>query len=288
MKLIKRFGLVTKYRFFLFSVNSPFRFRVFLQKGSVMMKKITLLIVYSCLSFLLVSCSNKKGVGEEEIIVKREVSSKIDMDLVSKLVGNWKGDSDASYPAYGKRTIIEKNGYIFYDNQKLQITDAEKDIIYTQTPEEKPFFYDFRLTGNKLDVLPSYPVPEGMTGGDLMPSQYVKDNGTEIDSSELFGEWQSVDELEVYNISIKQISDGVISYTDNLENKDSQVLIVQKNLEGSISNLTEDERAIYYFQMLENDMIEAFSQVNENYYANRGEDIPVGTSKPIKYKKIME
>lgn len=97
-----------------------------------------------------------------------------------------------------------------------------------------------------------------------------------------------MDELEVYNISIKQISDGVISYTDNLENKDSQVLIVQKNLEGSISTLTEDERAIYYFQMLENDMIEAFSQVNENYYANRGEDIPVGTSKPIKYKKIME
>ena len=252
------------------------------------MKKITLLIVYSCLSFLLVSCSNKKVLEEEEIIGKREVSSKIDMDLVSKLVGNWKGDTHASYPAYGKRTIIGRDRYIFFDNQKLQITNTENNLIYTQTSEEKPFYYDFRLTGNKLEVLPSYPVPEGMKGGDLMPSQYIKDDETEIDSLELFGEWQSVDQLEAYYISIKQVSAGVISYADNLENKDSQILIVQKNLKGTISTLTEDERANYYFQMFENNMIEVYGQVNENYYINRGEDIPVGTPKPIKYKKIIE
>jgi hypothetical protein len=112
------------------------------------MKRIVLLIVCSCLSFLLISCSNKKGLEEEEIIGIREVSSKIDMDLVSKLVGNWKGDIHASYPAYGKRTIIGRDRYIFFDNQKLQITNTENNLIYTQTSEEKPFYYDFRLTGN--------------------------------------------------------------------------------------------------------------------------------------------
>ncbi len=279
---------MTKYRFFSLVLIVHSVFERFLQKGSVEMKRIVLLIVFSCLSFLLVSCSNKKGLEEEEIIGKRVLSSKIDMDLVNKIVGNRKGDPDTSYPAYGKRTITGKDGYIFFDNQKLQITNTENNVIYTQTSEEKPFYYDFRVIGNKLEVLPSYPVAKGMTGGDLMPIQYVRDDETKIDSSELFGEWQSVDELETHYISIKQVSDGVISYADNLENKDSQILIVQKNLKGTISTLTEDERAIYYFQMLENNMIEVFSQVNENYYTNRGEDIPVGTSKPIKYKKIME
>lgn len=255
------------------------------------MKKVMMLVVFLFIILMATSCSNKKGIEEEKVRdkrVEREISSKIDLDLVRELEGNWKGDVDASYPAYGMRTIIGKDGYIFYDNQKLQITDAEDNVIYTQTSEENPFYYDFRLTGNKLDVLPSYPVLEGMTGGSLMPSQYVRDNEIKKDSSQLIGEWQSVDESENYYVYIKQVSDGVISYADNLEKKDSQILIEQKNSKDSISTLTEDERVIYYFQMLESDTIEVYSQVNENYYANKGEDIPVGMSKPIKYKKIIK
>lgn len=252
------------------------------------MKKVSFLMLFLCMILGLSSCSNKKGFEEEEFRDKREVSSKFDRDLVKKLEGGWVSDADGNYPAYGKRIIAEKGDYIFYDNQKLQITDAENNIVYTQTSGEKPFYYDFRLSDNKLEVLPSYPVPKGMTGGSLAPIQYVRDEQFENNISILLGEWQSVDESSTYYISIKQISDGVISYAGNLKNKDSQILIVQENFEDSISTLTEDERAIHHFRMLESETIEAYSQVNENYYTNRGEDIPVGMSKPIKYKKIIK
>lgn len=250
------------------------------------MKKIIGLVLFLCIILMTTSCSNKKGIEEEN--VKREVSSKIDMDLVEKLEGSWVSDSDANYPAQGKRFIIRKKGYVFYDNNKLQIVNTVDDVILTQTEEDKPFYYDFKIDGNKLTVYPSYPVPEGMTGGDLAPREYMRDDEINTDTSLLFGEWQSIDEPEIYYISIGKVSDSIIKYADNLEYKDSQILIEQKSSKDSISTLTEDERAIYHFRMLESETIEAYSQVNENYYTNRGEDIPVGMSKPIKYKKIIK
>lgn len=222
------------------------------------MKKITYFVLLAFIWVLLVSCSNKTGLEEEHVIRKREVSSKIDMNLVNGIVGNWIGDPDASYPEYGKRIIVEENGYIIFGDEKLQITDTKDNVVLTQTNEEKPFFYDFELNGDKLRVNPWYPVPKGMTGGSLKPMEYTRDTGRIIDISEIYGEWQSVDEKEAYSVSIKEESSGLIKIVDNLENKDSQILKIEEILENEITALSRDSKIRYTFIFSENQMTLSF------------------------------
>lgn len=135
--------------------------------------KVKMLTILLFISLFLISCSNKNEL--EEAANKRNVSSEIDAKLVEKVVGEWVGDTTGNYPTYGKFTITEKNKHLFFDDKKLQITETIDGIIFTQTEEEKPFYYDFKVIDNKLTVYLSYPTKKGFTGGDLASMALIKD-----------------------------------------------------------------------------------------------------------------
>lgn len=250
-------------------------------------KKIIYLLLLSCFILVVSSCSNKKDLKNDETEFKREVSSEIDDDLVEQLVGTWKNDATANYPAQKTSTIHVEDGYIFFDDEKLQITSTNDNQIFSQTDGEKPFYYNFEIDKNKLTVCPSYPVPKGSVGGDLAPMEYIKDE-TLVDISMIVGDWKSVEESETYYIRIEKNSDNSILYADNLEKKDIQLLKIDDISNDSISALTEDESSRYSFIISNENEITAFMAVNPDYYTEKGEEIPVGTSKPIKYKKIVK
>lgn len=243
------------------------------------MKKKILFLLF--VPLLLLSCSNEN----DEIQYKRKIVSKIDMDLVDKLVGKWMGQDEG---AHGEYIISEIEGYIYFREEKLQITDTIDDFIYTQTEEENPFYYDFKVTNNKLEVFPSYPVAKGTTGGNLAPMELIREATVMANISLLIGDWISETESESYYISISKNSEDSINYSDNLENRDSQILKIEEISENLISVLTEDKSSRYEFIFSESDKITAFMSVNSSYYSSKGEEIPTGISKPIKYKKIKK
>ncbi|MDT2831489.1 hypothetical protein P7H62_10915 [Vagococcus carniphilus] len=135
--------------------------------------KVKMLTVLLFISLFLISCSNKNEL--EKAADKRNVSSEIDAKLVENVVGEWVGDTTGNYPIYGKFTITEKNQFLFFDDKKLQITKTVDDIVFTQTEEEKPFYYDFKVIDKKLTVYPSYSTRKGFTGGLLAPMELIKD-----------------------------------------------------------------------------------------------------------------
>ncbi|MHC5374879.1 hypothetical protein ACYSNU_13880 [Enterococcus sp. LJL120] len=247
------------------------------------MRKKFWLVCILFMILLLSSCSNNGGLEE------REVASTIDTELVTKITGDWLGDTTANYPAQGKFTIVEKGGYVFFDGNKLHVIDTINNEIHTQTDGEKPFYYDFKLNDNKLTVYPSYSVPEGMAGGSLAPMDLVRDDEKTTDISTLYGEWVSVEESETYYMSIEKVSDNSIRYADNLENTDSQILEIEEVSRESVTALTEDEASCYSFILSdESDKITVFMGVNPSYYEGKGEESPTGLSKPIVYKKVVK
>lgn len=249
------------------------------------MKKNICLIIILCLSVILVSCSNKKNLVNN----KREVSSKIDSDLVQQLVGTWEGDGDANYPAYGKYTIEEKDGYLFFDEEKLQIVNTEDNEIFTQTKEENPSYYDFKLNDNKLTVYPSYPVPEGTTGGNLAPMGLVREDDLSIDLSMLVGKWESIDEQEIYYIIIEKVSDSTIKFANNLQNNNNEFLEIEEISKNSILALTSDNKTRYTFIFSEKGEMTSFVGVNADFYKDEKlENTPVGLSKPMIYRKMND
>ena len=252
------------------------------------MKKIVYALFISSICLMLVSCSNKRGLEEEEVIKEEEVSTEIDKQLVQQLANNWIGEAEGNYPELAKSDIVEKEGYLFFDNKKLKIISATGNEIFTETEEEKPWHYVFEIEDDQLTVYPSYTVPEGMSGGALAPMTFTRDTGEEMAISTLFGEWQSVEEPGVYYMSIREASDGLINYADNLEQKDSQMLKIEKISNDSILALTEDESSFYQFIFSDKNEITAFMGVNSDYFAKKGEEIPDGMSKPIKYKRIIK
>lgn len=88
--------------------------------------------------------------------------------------------------------------------------------------------------------------------------EYTRDTGRIIDISEIYGEWQSVDEKEAYSVSIKEESSGLIKIVDNLENKDSQILKIEEILENEITPLSRDSKIRYTFIFSENQMTLSF------------------------------
>lgn len=250
-------------------------------------KKIIYLLLLSCFIFVVASCSNKKDLKNDETEFKREVSSEIDDDLVEQLVGTWRNDATANYPAQKTSTIHAEDGYIFFEDEKLQITSTNDNQIFSQTDEEEPFYYDFKIDKNKLTVYPSYLVPKGYVGGSLAPMEYIKDE-TLVDISMIVGDWESVEESETYYISIEKNSNDSIFYADNLEKKDRQLLKMDEISNDAITALTEDESSRYSFIISNENEITAFMAVNPDYYTEKGEEIPVGMSKPTKYRKIIK
>lgn len=106
---------------------------------------------------------------------RRVTSSEIDVKLIDDLVGDWKGDVSGTYPAYGEVTITEKNKYLYFKDEKLQIINTLGNTVFTQTNEAKPFYYDFEVRENKLTVYQSYSVSKGTTGGELAPIEYMRE-----------------------------------------------------------------------------------------------------------------
>ena len=137
------------------------------------MRRILYVLTVISTVVLLVSCSHKDS-SKEKVSNKRDVSSKIDTDLVESLIGDWVGDESSSYKTAGNYKLSASDRYVYFDEMKLQITDTIDNMVYTQTIEDQPFYYDFRITDNKLDVLPSYPVPKEMVGGSLAPLALVR------------------------------------------------------------------------------------------------------------------
>lgn len=111
----------------------------------------------------------------------------------------------------------------------------------------------------------------------------------ETDASMLEGNWVSEGEEEIYYIVIKSVTDTSIEYSDNLEEKNSQILEIDSISNDAISTLTQDKKTFYRFIFLEDDKITSFSGVNTDFYKNKKtEEIPVGLSKPITYRKMLE
>ena len=250
------------------------------------MKKAIWLSFILSLTVIMISCSNKKGLEEESFSDKREVSSELNLELVNSLVGDWIGDANGNYPGYGKRTITENNGYIYFKDEKLQIYDTIDNVVLTQTDEESPFFYDFKVNKEKLTVYPSYPVPEGMVGGSLAPMEFVRDDGAMIDVTDLYGEWQSIEESSNSYLLIEPVSEGLIQYADNVEKKESQTLTIEEMTENSIVALSEDKTSSYMFTFNNKDELTVLVGAYSNDDILR-EDIPGGLSVPAKYKRII-
>lgn len=135
------------------------------------MKKIVKVLLVISIFLILVSFSTKSEQSKEN-----QAPSTIDSFLVEQLNSEWIGDSDANYPAQGRKTITQKNGYVYFENEKLQIIETRADIIFTQTKEDNPLFYDFKINKNKLKVLPWHPVSKGKSGGDLKLLEYMRDD----------------------------------------------------------------------------------------------------------------
>lgn len=123
---------------------------------------------------LLVSCSQKYS-SKEDVSNKREFSSKIGIDLVDMLIGDWLGDEAKSYEVEGYYKILVSNSYVYFNEKEFQITDTKDNVVFTQTKEDNPFYYDFQITDIKLEVLPLYPVPKGSNRGSLMTMRLVRE-----------------------------------------------------------------------------------------------------------------
>lgn len=131
------------------------------------MKKYIGNLIFILLIFGVSSCAKKN-----ETNTKREVSSEINMEVVNNVLGEWVRKPDVNYPGEETITITLENNLIIFEDKTLQIVETTNNIVQTQTSEDKPFYYDFKVEGDELTVYPSYPVPKGDVGGDLAPMTF--------------------------------------------------------------------------------------------------------------------
>lgn len=105
----------------------------------------------------------------------------------------------------------------------------------------------------------------------------------------IYGEWQSINEEKEYYLVIDKINDMTITYSNNLERKDSQELIIEQATKDSVTALTKDEKTRYSFLISNDEILTSFFGVNASYYADeKSENIPAGLSKPIEYTQLIK
>lgn len=110
-----------------------------------------------------------------------------------------------------------------------------------------------------------------------------------VDIDFIYGEWQSINEEKEYYLVIDKINDVTIKYSDNLERKDSQELIIEQATKDSVTALTKDEKTRYSFLVSNDERLTSFFGVNASYYADeKPENIPAGLSKPIEYTQLIK
>ncbi|MBO0476289.1 DUF4362 domain-containing protein [Vagococcus sp. DIV0080] len=173
------------------------------------MKRISRVVIAFSLLFLLTSCGSK----DKEEPKKREVAERINWELVKQVSGVWLGEGEKEKKVY---TIAFKDHELFINNEALEVTGTEKNMVLTQTEKGKIFFYDFQIEGDELTVMPSFPVKEGQTGGVLAPFKLVpiqhkeveKRNGHEEDVVTYEKAWQDMyalyNEQTPFSLSITQ------------------------------------------------------------------------------------
>ncbi|MGM0124320.1 hypothetical protein IGI37_001697 [Enterococcus sp. AZ194] len=259
------------------------------------MKKIVIGGVILASVMLLVACSNSEASTQETTQAADDKIVKINKNLSSQLVGKWFLHTDGEAKEY---EISESEGYVYFDGEKLKVTETTGNHIHTQTEEKQPLDYVFRLEENKVTVLPSYEVSEGSVGGSLAPIELNRDavkqvninktSSTMAEFTDLIGEWKSEEEQKTYYIrlSLENETEQTLRYVDNLDGKDSQLLKVEEVSNQVMTALTEDESSRYFFDFSEKNILTAASGINPSYYSKKGEDVPEGMSKPIRYKKI--
>jgi hypothetical protein len=136
-----------------------------------MKKQIKGLLVIS-LIIVLGACS------KQEKQVRREVSKDINTELVKKVTGAWLGEGEKEKKIYD---ITYKKKALWINQEELEVTETKDNLVLTQTKKEKPFFYDFKIEGENITVMPSYPVPEGQSGGQLAPIKLIPIDTKEIE-----------------------------------------------------------------------------------------------------------
>lgn len=128
-----------------------------------MKKQFKVLLIISLLA-VLGACS------KQEKQVRREVSKDINTELVKKVTGAWLAEGEKENKVYD---ITYKKEALWINQEELEVTETENNLVLTQTKKGKLYFYDFQIEGNNITVLPSFPVPEGQVGGVLAPIKLI-------------------------------------------------------------------------------------------------------------------
>ncbi|HCM88723.1 MULTISPECIES: hypothetical protein [Vagococcus] len=129
----------------------------------------------------------------------------------------------------------------------------------------------------------------GVNQSSSKKTEESNENGNRLKISDLAGNWQSQHEPEKYYLSIEKKSSDSIEYADNLEGKEPQLLQLESISQDVISALSEDKETRFTFTFSAENTITASFGVNEAFFSDKKqEDRPVGLSKPIEYKKIID
>lgn len=129
--------------------------------------------------FLVISLIIVLGAcSKQEKQMRREVSKDINTELVKKVTGAWLGEGEKEKKIYD---ITYKKQTLWINQEELEVTETKDNLVLTQTKKEKPFFYDFKIEGENITVMPSYPVPEGQSGGQLAPIKLIPIDTKEIE-----------------------------------------------------------------------------------------------------------
>lgn len=140
-------------------------------RGVKMKKQLKILGVIS-LVVILGACS------KQEKLKRREVSKDINTELVKKVAGAWLGEGEKEKKVYD---ITYNKQALWINQEELEVTETKENLVLTQTKKEKPFFYDFKIEGENITVMPSHPVPEGQSGGQLASIKLIPIDKKEIE-----------------------------------------------------------------------------------------------------------
>ena len=139
------------------------------------------------------------GCGKKEVPVKRrEISSKLDTELVNKLSGTWLGEGEKEKKIYD---IQADDKEIKINDELLEVTETDNNWVKSQTKSGKIFFYDFEIGESDLIVYPSFPVEEGQVGGVLAPFKLKP-----VESQEISVHHSNNEEMKKYEDALKNIA----------------------------------------------------------------------------------